>query len=134
MKNQKKYQISVCGETVRLLSDEKEEYINSLADYVEQSMKNLSKNGLSPDMSVSAQFLFTAILMADKLFKSQAELMDFADKLSKSQMDLQGAKDKLSKSQKELQDVKEKLAESQLELASVKKEFEQFVTEFDHKG
>lgn len=103
MKNQKKYQISVSGETVRLLSDEKEEYINSIVEYIEHTMRSLNKSGLSFDMSVASQFLFTSVLLTDQLLKER----------------------------KELQDTKLKLADSELELAALKKEFDQFIIAFD---
>jgi hypothetical protein len=76
MAEAKKFQITVLSETIRLISDQSVEHMNDLSEEVLSTVDNVTKSGLSPEMTSAAKLLYALVIKTDELMKMREKYHD----------------------------------------------------------
>lgn len=117
-----KHTVYVAGKHFVLLSDDKNEYVQNLAEEVNETITKLSSDNPSLDRRGAA--ILCALDYADDMHKAAAKNKTLSEKAQPliSQADKQS---------KQLKELKEKLAEKDNEIAKLKKELDDLRTAFE---
>ena len=113
--NSNKVQVKIYGKEYALRGYESEEYIQSVAHYVDKKMAEISKSSMR--MNVGVTSVLAAVNIADEYFKLQQSISEIKDELKKKTVELESYKDEINM-------VKVNYTQSQLELARMKIELE----------
>lgn len=65
-------EVQILGQSYSIRTDEKEEYIKSLAKYIDEKLKEIYS--VAPSINQSRALVMSAFGIADELFKLKAEL------------------------------------------------------------
>lgn len=66
------FTIQILNQSFNVVSNDQKEHVQAVADFVDQRMKKIAKNGSS--ISTAHVAILTALNIADELFKKQNEL------------------------------------------------------------
>jgi len=95
--------VRVNSKEYQLVGNEKEEYLHTVANYVDKKIKNIMEN--NPKLSTSEAAILTAMNSADEFYKSG----EYNEKLSDEIEELKNKADELSKKVTKLNEEKEEL-------------------------
>lgn len=112
-----KYAVEICGVHLNLISDESEEYVNSLVAILNKRVNDLVMTNLRCTK-------FDAVLLCT---------LDYLDEKTKLQIETADLKEKLNEAEKKNSEYEDKLAEMELELEELKKENRNFENRSKHK-
>lgn len=126
----KKYNITMLGETIPIVSDEGDAYIDALTAQIEHLLMHLTRKG-APGLSPAAKLLFVSIMLADEVYKKNGELDRVKNEQERAEEDLDNAKLELDKTKSDLDIVKSEYERVKAELARTQRELEEFLNEFD---
>lgn len=73
------YNVEIMGQKFVIKSDETQEHVNQVIDYVSDKMKKISK--MQKVMSVNDISILTLLNVTDELFKQKEEIKTYKDKL-----------------------------------------------------
>ena len=73
----KKIYVEIFGELLTLVSDEEEEYINSLAAYIDSKIDNIAHPSARSGMHPTTLSLLASVIITDELFKEREKNLSF---------------------------------------------------------
>ena len=103
----KKYNFKILGQDLPILSDEAEEYVDSLYRHILAIAAKYDEDGSPYPMSVTTKALYCCVELADELFKKHEE------------------------QRKAEKNYNKELAKKNKEIEKLKKDLEEFINEFD---
>ncbi len=145
--NLKRIEVKIAGMSYVLKTDEDEEYIMKIANFINRKMSEVVAN--EPHLSTSLSAMLTAFLITDEYFK---HLQECEEKLSKDSVDVEKYEFEIEQYREKLKDAEEKIAlqtqqieklnetiqslnqeleKTKLELEKTKKELDDFINTFD---
>jgi len=145
--NLKRIEVKIAGMNYVLKTDEDEEYIMKIANFINKKMSEVVAN--EPHLSTSLSAMLTAFLITDEYFK---HLQECEEKLSKDSVDaekyvkeieeykekLREAEGKIAEQAQQIeelngiiQSLNQELEKTKLELEKTKKELDDFINTFD---
>jgi cell division protein ZapA len=123
-----KVTVNIMGNEYTMVGRESEEYLQSVALYVDKKMRELhKKNGMLNNLMVA---ILTALNVADEYFKLQQELEVVKKEASKpgkeledSRYQLRKAKEEISRLNSEVENLRQQLGNSQEEASNIYNEW-----------
>ena len=76
-----RYSVTICGQTLSLVSDENEEYINEIARAINNIIFELNSRRNTQNIGTETRLAYAAIQLADDLFKERMESAKLAEQL-----------------------------------------------------
>lgn len=145
--NLKRIEVKIAGMNYVLKTDEDEEYIMKIANYINKKMSEVVAN--EPQLSTSLSAMLTALLVADEYFKHLLECDENLSKMAaeneKYQKEVEEYKERLKEAEEKLlkqsqeierlnemvQNLNQELEKTKQELEKTKKELDDFINAFD---
>jgi cell division protein ZapA len=118
--NRKRIVVDILGTQYTMIGNESEEYIQSVAMYVDKRLRDLQKrNGMLNNMMVA---ILTAVNITDELFKLQQEYDVLKKEASKPSKELEDARYQLRKAKETIASQNSELESLRLQLANSQEE------------
>lgn len=117
-----KHTVFVAGKHFVLLSEDKDEYVQSLADEVNDTISNISAE--NPTLDRRAAAILCALDYADDMHKATSRNKSLSEKA-------QPLINQADKQSKQIKDLKDKLAEKDEEISKLKKELSDLRVSFE---
>lgn len=140
MDDKNKVEAVINGKVYKLVGLESEEYIQSVARYIDRKLLSINKSSSSQALSADYTTILLAINIADDLFKEKEIVKNIEADLKKERQtvknmadDLKKEKDASKKLQKETADLNSKLLKSEKELKTARKELSEYIETFENK-
>jgi len=142
-----KVQVTIDGRTFSIMGTESEEYLQKVAAYIDEKMKELKKSGAQGSLSPVTLYFLTSLNIADELFKVKDELdvvkKEFSDfrngvlsdeEIRSIKDETNTLKDQIDKLITELEELKRKLSIVEDEKSSLEHELDKYVYALDSTG
>ena len=137
-KEANKLEVHIGGEIFKLTSTESKSYINSVARYIDQKIKEIDSLKSASSINRTVRWLLVALNITDELFKEQKRTAGLSKELqqketqwettlSEKDAELETYYAELGKLQEEELMLKDKLSEMQLEITRLKLELNEFL-------
>jgi len=137
----KKIYVEIFGETLTLVSDEDEEYINGLAAYIDSKINESVRSGMHP----TTLSLLASVIIADELFKERGKNLSYGKNMESNIKEnerlrtlvdelwqaLEQTWNDLNAQKEQLEHVREESAEYKQAMEKTKKELEEYIEAFD---
>ena len=130
MKEAKPVKVVIDGEVYELTSDEKPEYVQTVALYIDGKIKEISKQRSSVSSTSKLRSLFISLNIADDLFKERKNTEIVMKENKELNETLSDYMDENAKLVHENTMLKEKVELLEKEMIDVKKELRQFLENF----
>lgn len=146
--NLKRIEVKIAGMNYVLKTDEDEEYIMKIANFINKKMSEVVAN--EPHLSTSLSAMLTAFLITDEYFKhlkeceeklsasslSDAEkyikeIEEYKEKLKEAEEKVVQQAEQIEKLNQIIQSLNQELENTKLELERTKKELDDFINTFD---
>ncbi|BCS82069.1 hypothetical protein CaldiYA01_20290 [Caldicellulosiruptor diazotrophicus] len=145
--NLKRIEVKIAGMNYVLKTDEDEEYIMKIANYINKKMSEVVAN--EPQLSTSLSAMLTAFLVADEYFKHllecdeklskigvesekyQKEVEEYKEKLKVAEEKILLQSQEIEKLNEIIQNLNQELEKTKQELEKTKKELDDFINAFD---
>ena len=109
----KKYNLKILNQNVPILSDEGDEYVDSLYRYVLSVVGKYDDNSSPFPMSATLKALYACIHLADELFRKQEELLKTEKTFGR--------------------ELQKELTKKDKEIEKLRKDLDEFINEFDNE-
>ncbi len=142
-----KVQVTIDGRTFSIMGTESEEYLQKVAAYIDEKMKELKRSGAQGSLSPVTLYFLTSLNIADELFKANDELdmvkKEFSDfrngvlsdeEIKSIQNETLSLKEDINKLVSEIEELKRKLSIIEDEKASLEHELDKYVYALDSTG
>lgn len=145
--NIKRIEVKIAGMGYILKTDEDEEYIMKIANFINKRMSEVIMN--EPQLSTSLSAMLTAFLIADEYFKHLQvceekkeeslsevekylkEIEEYNEKLKEADETILRQNQHIEKLNQIIESLKQELEKTKLELEKTKKELDDFINAFD---
>ena len=142
-----KVQVTIDGRTFSIMGTESEEYLQKVAAYIDEKMKELKKSGAQGSLNPITLYFLTSLNIADELFKTNDELevvkKEFSDfrngvisdeEIRSIKDETISLKDEIDKLIAELEELKRRLSIAEDEKSSLEHELDKYVYALDSTG
>ncbi len=123
MSDTKRIKVQICSETIELVGAESEEYINTIARYINQKFFEIQKRTKSVSVNSNLMNLLVSINIADELLKEK----DANQQLSE---ELRACSAELALKLEENRKLEELLGQVTSQLKSLQSEFQEYIDTF----
>ncbi len=145
--NLKRIEVKIAGMNYVLKTDEDEEYIMKIANFINKKMSEVVAN--EPHLSTSLSAMLTAFLITDEYFKHlqvceeklsaqsndtekyQKEIEEYKEKLKEAEEKIAEQTEQIEKLNEIILSLNQELENTKLELEKTKKELDDFINTFD---
>lgn len=142
-----KVQVTIDGKTFSIMGTETEEYLQSVAAYIDSKIKELRKSGAQGSLSPITLYFLTSLNIADEYFKANEELKtvkkEFADfrngvlsdeEVKSIQDETKSLKEELDKVTAEKEELERRISVMEDEKTALEHELDKYMYALDAGG
>jgi len=140
-----KIHVEIYGELLTLVSDEDEEYIKGLAEYIDSKINEIANPSARSGMHPTTLSLLASVIIADELFKERDKNLSFNKNMESNTKEnerlrtlvdelwqaLEQTWNDLNTQKEQLEHAREEAAEYKAAMEKARKELEEYIEAFD---